>query len=318
MRSPPPASVVFGALSLILLVSVLTSLLLGLPDENSRFVLIELRLPRVLLGLLVGSTLGLVGASFQTLFQNPLATPSTLGTTAGASLGAMAALAFGWQGAGLLTAAALFAFVGALLASALIVSLASSGRASLEQILLGGIAITLGAGALSQALHIALDERRLFAVAGWSLGQLPQVGFDKVTAACLPVLLCSVGLLAERRSLSALLLGEDWAQSIGVSTRQVRLKVLIYSCIGVASVVALCGPIAFVGLLVPHLIRPWIKGNASWLLPASLLGGGAFLIFADLLARSVLADRELPVGALTAALGAPALFWILLRKDRHA
>jgi iron complex transport system permease protein len=314
VTSPHRRLTFWGTLFLLGLVSVLFALFVDLPDSGRAFVLQQLRLPRVLLGFLVGATLGMVGAAFQTLFQNPLATPSTLGTTAGASLGAMAALAFGWQGLGLLTAATVFAFVGALVASSIIVSLSSSGRLGLSEILLAGIAITLGAGALSQALYVVLDERRLFAVAGWSLGQLPQVGFEKLQAALVPVLVCGLGLLRQRRSLAALLLGEDWAQSVGVATRRVRRDVLIFSCLGVATVVALCGPIAFVGLLVPHLVRPWTRGNSQALLPASFLVGGTFLVLCDLLARSLLPDRELPVGALTAALGAPALLWILLRE----
>jgi iron complex transport system permease protein len=302
----------------VLGVSATLQLYVDLPASTSdgarSFVLVELRAPRLLIGFLVGSTLGLVGAAFQGLFRNPLATPSTLGTTAGAALGALFALSFGLEGAGVLPAATVFAFLGALGASALVLSIARSARARVEEILLAGIAVTLGTGAISQGLHAISDEGALFAAAQWSLGQLPQVGYDRVLLVCGPALLSAGAILSQARSLSALALGEDWARSVGVETKRVQMVLLLGGCLGVGATVALCGPIAFVGLIVPHLVRLSLGPNQGQLLPLSWLTGGAFLIFCDLLARQLLPHQELPVGVLTAALGAPALFLLILRR----
>jgi len=285
----------------------------GFQSEASRsFVLFELRLPRLLIGFIVGAVLGLVGAAFQTLFQNPLATPSTVGTTAGATLGALVALVFGLRGEGMLPAVSLFAFLGALLTS---LSVARSQRARVEEILLAGIAITLATGAISQGLHSIAQAEQLFAAAQWSLGQLPQVGYERTLLLLAPALLCVFMILSQGRGLQALSLGEDWARSVGVETTRVRTLVILGGCLGVGTAVALCGPIAFVGLLVPHLVRRTLGEAQTGLLPLSALAGGTFLCLCDALARFSIPDHELPVGVLTASLGAPALFLLILRRN---
>ncbi len=278
------------------------------------FVIYQLRVPRLLIGFLIGSTLSLVGAAFQTLFRNPLATPSTVGTTAGAALGALLSLVFGLRGSALLPAATAFAFLGACGASFLVLSVAARSRARVEDILLAGIAVTLGTGALSQGLHAIADANALFAAAQWSLGQLPQVGYDRVLLVLFPALACAFAVLSQRRALLALSLGEEWARTVGVQTGRVRRVVLVGGCLGVAACVALAGPIAFVGLLVPHLIRLIVAGDRPSFFALSWLGGGAFLVLCDALARLLFIDRELPVGVLTAGLGAPTLFFLVLRK----
>lgn len=303
---------------LLLALSGAAQLFFGLPEGSSQevrqFVLLQLRLPRLLIGFCVGATLSVVGAAFQTLFRNPLATPSTVGTTAGAALGALLALTLGFRGAGAIPAATLFAFLGALGASSLVLTIATNARARMEEILLAGIAVTLGAGALAQGLHAIADAEALFAAAQWSLGQLPQVGYDRVALLLVPSAVCAVAILTQRRSLAALALGEDWAQSVGVETGRVRLVLLVGGCLGVGASVALCGPIAFVGLLVPHVVRLMLGSDPSRLLALSWIAGGAFLVFSDLLARDLIPDRELPVGVLTASLGSPALFLLILKR----
>lgn len=315
---------VLGFCLFALLVGASAQLLLGpvnmasgeIPQASRDFVFYQLRLPRLLIGFLIGSTLSLVGAAFQTLFQNPLATPSTLGTTAGAALGALLSLVLGLRGTALLPAATVFAFVGASAASFLVLSVATRRRARMEDILLAGIAVTLGTGAISQGLHAVADAGTLFAAAQWSLGQLPQVGYDRVLLLFLPALICAAAVLSQSRALVALSLGEEWARSVGVSTTRVRYIVLLASCLGVGASVALAGPIAFVGLLVPHLVRLGISGDRPSFLALSWFAGGSFLVVSDAIARLLLVDRELPVGVLTAGLGAPALFILVLRK-RH-
>jgi ABC-type Fe3+-siderophore transport system permease subunit len=316
MRTLSPALRAAALVVLAGLVSAI-SLVFRLPEEAKSFVLWELRAPRVVLGLLAGSQLALVGAAYQTLFRNPLAESSTLGTTAGAALGALLSLTLDLEGFGSFAATSVFSFVGAVAASFLVLRIAASSRARLEEVLLAGIAVTLAASALAQTAQALTDPNRLFSATMWSLGQLPQVGFERVTYGLVPLLAATVVLLRNRRGLSAMLLGEQWARSLGVATRRVRLEVLLASCLSVSVVVALCGPIAFVGLIVPQLARPLVRGDASGLLSVSALLGASFLTLSDLCARSFLPDRELPVGALTAALGAPLLLWIIARGPRR-
>lgn len=312
----PSASVRFGLLALGALGVGALSLFHHLPEGATSFVLWQLRAPRVLVGVLAGSQLALVGAAYQTLFRNPLAEAGTLGTTAGAALGALLSLSLNLSGLGSFAATSVFSFVGAVLASLLLIRVAVSARARLEEVLLAGIAITLATSAVAQTVQAMTDADRLFSATMWALGQLPQVGFDRALYGAVPLALSTVLLLRRRRALSAMLLGEEWARSVGVPTQRVRLEVLLASCLSVSVVVALSGPIAFVGLIVPHLARPLVRGDANALLPASALLGASFLTLSDLCARSVLPDRELPVGALTAALGAPLLLWIIARRPR--
>lgn len=304
-----------------LLLTGTLSLLWELPADDLElrsFIFWQLRVPRTLLGFFTGSTLALVGACFQTLFQNPLATPSTVGTTAGATLGALLALFLGGSSVWFFPAVTFFAFLGALLASLLVLGVAWRNTTRMEEILLAGIAISLATGAISQALHALSDAPTLFASAQWSLGQLPQVGYERVLSALLPCSLCALFLFFRSRALAVLALGEEWAHSMGVPSRRVRLEVLTASAIGVGAVVALVGPIAFVGLLVPHLMRRLFAPSLRALLPLSWLAGGIYLLLCDLFARTLFAPRELPVGVLTAALGAPTLFFLVFKKKSPA
>jgi iron complex transport system permease protein len=286
--------------------------------ETREFVFFELRLPRLLVGALVGATLSISGAAFQAVFNNALATPSTVGTTAGATLGALLALSLdvggGVLGVSLLTASA---FAGALVTTLLVSGLAASGRLSKNDVLLAGIAVTLAASALASGVQFASDARALVAAAQWSLGQLPQVGYRGVFLIGPFAITTLVGLLALGRPLQNLALGEDLAQAQGVNVTRLRFLVLLLASLGVAACVAWCGPIAFVGLIVPHLVRLLVGPNLRSLLPLSFLGGAAFLVLCDALARVALPGRELPVGVITAALGAPALVFLVSRSRRE-
>jgi iron complex transport system permease protein len=282
------------------------------------FVFYELRLPRLLVGALVGATLSISGAAFQAVFNNALATPSTVGTTAGATLGALLALAFdvgsGVFGVSLLTASA---FGGALVTTLTVSGLAASGRLSKNDVLLAGIAVTLAAGALASGVQFASDARALVAAAQWSLGQLPQVGYRGVLLLAPFAGVTLIGLLALARPLQSLALGEELAQAQGVHVARLRFLVLLVASLGVAACVAWCGPIAFVGLIVPHIVRLLAGPSLRSLLPLSFLGGAAFLVICDALARIALPGRELPVGVVTAALGAPTLVFLVSRARRE-
>lgn len=283
--------------------------------ETRDFVLWQLRVPRVLVGALVGSTLGLVGAVYQALFDNPLATPSTTGTTAGAALGALAALVLlpdaRVAGSGVV---ALSAFVGASLANAAVAALAAGGRARIEDVLLAGVGLTLGASALTTGLQVQADMAATFKAVRWSLGSLGQVGYDGV-AWLLPVVVLTQGILfGHLRALEVLVGGEARAHSQGVDVVRTRTALLGAGALGVGACVAWAGPIAFVGLVVPHLVRLGVGARRRVLLPLSSLVGASFLVGCDAAARTLLGGRELPVGVLTAALGAPLLVFLVVRR----
>ena len=279
----------------------------------------KLRVPRLLMGILVGGTLSTVGATYQLVFQNPLATPSTIGTTAGAVLGVLFVLVIGVPASGEhLPVVVLAAFAGALLASLAVAALAASGRARMHDVLLGGIAVSLAAGALSTGLQYAADMQARFAATQWSLGYLPQVGYRGVLFVApfaATTWLTSFGLV---RGLTALASGEDLARAQGVDVPRLRVLTLGVGALGVAACVAWCGPIAFVGLLVPHLVRLLIGHAPRVLVPASAAAGAVFLVVCDTAARLLWPGRELPVGVVTAALGAPALLVLLSRRHRSA
>ncbi len=309
------------------LLFVLASLLLAVGSlwvgpsvegPTGQFVLYQLRLPRLLVGALVGATLSISGAAFQAVFNSALATPSTVGTTAGATLGALLALAFdlggGVLGVSLLTAAA---FGGALLTTLTVAGLGASGRLSKNDILLAGIAVTLAAGALATGIQYASDARALVAAAQWSLGQLPQVGYRGVLLLAPFAAVTGALLLALGRPLSNLALGDDLARVQGVNVPRLRFWVLLGASLGVAACVAWCGPIAFVGLIVPHVVRLLVGPSLRTLLPLSFFGGATFLVLCDALARVLLPGRELPVGVVTAALGAPTLVFLVSRPRRE-
>ncbi|HWA76885.1 MAG TPA: iron ABC transporter permease [Polyangiaceae bacterium] len=288
-----------------------------LAGPHAEFIFLELRVPRLLVGMLAGSALALAGACFQIIFNNPLATPSTVGTLAGATLGALFALTLGLDSElGGLPLTTFAAFVGALGTSFAVAGIASSGRARMSDVLLAGIAVSLAASAIATGIQYAADTRAMFAASRWSLGQLPQVGYRGVVVLTPFVAVSTIVLLAQGRALGSFALGEEVAHAQGVNVRRLRLVVLIAASLSVAAIVAWCGPIAFVGLIVPHFVRLALGPQIRALLPLSAIVGAAFLTLCDALARSLLPGRELPVGVLTAALGAPALIALIARARR--
>jgi iron complex transport system permease protein len=299
-------------------VAIAVSPWLGPPLDgpSAGFVWWSLRAPRVALGVLVGGGLALTGAAFQLVLENPLATPSTVGTTAGASLGALAVLVL-WPGAAVgAPLVALGAFAGAVAVSLAIAALASLARLRPEERLLAGVAVGLAAGAVTTGLQLQADAAATIASVRWSLGSLSTVGFAAPLRLLPLSLVGGAVLLGHLRALQAIAGGVDRAATQGVAVTRVRVAVLIAGSLVVAGCVATTGPIAFVGLVVPHLVRGLVPGGPRTLLPLSLVAGAAFLPLADGLARVVLPHRDLPVGVITAALGAPALVFLMLRRRR--
>ncbi len=286
-------------------------------NETARLVLLELRLPRVLLGLLAGGALAMAGLALQTLFRNPLAEPYTLGVSSGAALGAVLAVQLEVVSRAGLPAVALAAFLGAAAVAGLILGLAA-GRFGLEtsNLLLAGVAVSLSCSALIFFVQYLADYTKTFRMVRWAMGGMAVVGYREVLWLAPWVLVGALALVARRWDLDVLLAGEELAASRGVDLRRLRLTVLGAASAMTAALVAVAGPIGFVGLIVPHLLKRALGHDHLLLLPACLLGGGAFLTLADLAARTVMAPAELPVGVVTALLGGP-FFLVLLLRDRR-
>lgn len=289
----------------------------SLRDEAGSFIFWQLRVPRVLMALVVGAMFSLVGAVYQTIFFNPLAAPSTVGTSAGATLGALVAIVFG-AGTSVLgvSMVTLSAFLGAVAASLVVALVAASGRARVNDIILAGIACSLAAGALSSGLQYSADASATVAAVRWSLGHLPQVGYRGLGFLLPLVAIASAVLLGLTRSLEALHAGDEIAHSRGVNVTLVRAAVICFGSLGVAACVAWCGPIPFIELIVPHFVRLTVGVSRRVLLPMSMVVGGAFLVLCDTAARTVVPGREIPVGVITAALGAPMLIVLIARQAR--
>ena len=272
----------------------------------------ELRLPRVITALIVGTGLAVAGATFQGLLRNPLADPYVLGTASGAALGAAIGVLVPVQvavlGFGLVN---LLAFAGALLAVAVVYRLSGGGRGSLTSVLLTGYAVgSLLAAGLAMAMYLAGSNiRQIFF---YLLGSFAQSSWPQLLIALPIIVIGSALIMVRARSLNGLLLGDEAALHLGLDVRRERMILLGLASLITAAAVALAGLIGFVGLVVPHVVRLVVGPNARLVLPLSALFGASFLILADLVARI---PGELPVGVITAIVGAP-VFVVLLRRFR--
>lgn len=287
-----------------------------MPPDARDFILWQLRIPRTLMALVVGGTLSLVGAVYQSLFSNPLAAPSTIGTTAGATLGALVAIVLGARtalwGLPLITGAA---FAGALGVSLLVAAIAAGRNVRMNDLVLAGIAFSMAAGAISTGVQFSADSAELLTAMRWTMGHLPQVGYQNIVM-LLPIAAVSVvGLLTLTRALEVFISGEEHAESQGVNVRAVRMASIGLGALGVAGCVAWCGPIAFVELIVPHIVRRVLGVSRRVLLPCSVVVGASFLVLCDAVARILFPGKETPVGLVTAALGTPLLIYLVARKS---
>lgn len=288
------------------------------------------RLPGLMVAALVGAALACAGAAMQGLFRNPLADPGIIGVSAGASFGVVlvitqtAAIGDLWllnRGplADGLWRMPIAAFVGALIA-ALVVYLLSlqQGRTNLAALLLAGVALNSVLGALTSVLLLrSADASAMRSVLSWVVGSLEGRGWDYFRVAVGPIVAAAALLLLYSRELNLLTIGEESAQSLGVNVPRVRLVLLALSSLLTAAAVSVAGTIAFVGLVVPHILRLIIGPDHRVLLPASLIGGAAFLVFADAVARSIIAPEQLPVGTVTALVGGPFFLFLLWRNRRR-
>jgi len=281
----------------------------------------QLRLPRVLLALLAGGTLALSGLGFQTVFRNPLAEPYTLGVAGGAALGAVAAIQLTGPDAPAILASggvAAASFLGAVGATALVVGLASrrQGMMDTPTLLLAGIAVSLSCSAFILFLQYLADATKTFRMVRWMMGGVAVVGYGEVLWLAPWALGLALLLAFHRWDLNLLLTGEETAASRGVDLARLRLLLLGGTSLAIGALVAVAGPIGFVGLIVPHILRRLVGHDHLHLVPACWLGGGVFLALSDLAARTVMAPAELPVGILTALTGGPFFLWLLLTRRR--
>ena len=287
----------------------------GGADDPLRIVVWELRLPRVVLGALVGAGLGLAGAAMQGFLRNPLAEPGVLGVSSGASLGAVAVFYSG-AAATLPWLLPTGAIAGAAVAAALLVTLA--GRdASLTALVLAGMGLNALFGALTTlALNLSPNPFATMDVLFWLMGSLSERSWTHVQLALPFVALGGACLLATGPALRALSLGEDTARSLGVDLRRTRWLLVAGTALVVGGSAAVAGAIGFVGLLVPHVLRPLVRADPWRLLAASAAGGAIFLPLADLVVRALKTGPELRLGVVTALAGAP-FFLLLLVKERR-
>ena len=303
---------------LALLLSSVLALKLGAVDTASAsFELIrELRLPRVVLAIAVGAGLALAGTVLQALFANPLCEPYTLGISSGSALGAVLALGTPLEGGS--SGVALPAFLGAGLFAAILLLIARRSGSRGLTLLLAGVMLSL-VGSSLVALWMALsDPEGVHAATFWLMGDLSRSRLAGAVAILGFILLCFVPILRSSRELDALMLGEDQAEAVGLDVARSRKKLLLLSSLIVGACVSAAGMIGFVGLVVPHFVRRSTGGMHGRTLPLAALWGAAVLVLADMTARTLAAPVELPVGVVTALVGAPLFVWILIARRGSA
>lgn len=310
----------FGiGLIVLLLIVLATAVLLGSEklaffelDENQRAILFDVRLPRVLLGGAVGASLALAGASLQSLLRNPLAEPYLLGVSNGAALGTMLAFVFfansDW-------ARPVLAIVGAGLATLTVYRMAKSRAGmNVERLVLAGVIVTTFLSSILVLLTTLLDAAKLRSFTFWLLGDLSQATQNGFYTTLICAIAGTIILSSQARALNLMMIGERDAFDFGVETNKVRLIVFTTAAALVGVSVAASGSVGYVGLIVPHLIRLTVGSDNRFVIPFSALAGAIFVVAADTVARTAIAPRELPVGAITALIGAP-LFIYLLRRS---
>lgn len=305
---------------------VLQILLFGW-QENAQFsvqervVVLDLRLPRILLAMLVGAGLAVTGAVFQGLFRNPLADPGLIGVSSGAACGAVLVIVLGAQLAPQFMlmanqyAVPLGAFFGSLVATFAVYTIASArGNTDTALLLLAGIAISALCMAVTGICIYVADDNQLRTLTFWTMGSLAGVHWQElllvggIMAAALTI------LLRMGRTLDALAMGEAVAQHLGLPVERIKRRIVLLTALLVGCAVSVSGLIGFVGLVVPHLVRLALGPQHRWLLPLSALGGALLLLVADTVARNLVAPAEVPIGLITALIGAPFFIWLLLSR----
>ncbi len=286
-------------------------------DKRADDIVWQIRMPRVVLGVLVGSMLSVAGSAYQGVFRNPLADPYLLGAGAGAGLGATIAIVYGPSTSGwFIDPLPLAAFIGAVAGVALAYLMGytvRSGRTAVT-LILAGVAVA----AFLTAIQTFLQQKEsdtLREVYGWILGSLTTAGWSEVRLVLPYVVVCSGVLVAFRRLLDVMSVGDSEASTLGLHPARVRLLLIGFATLGTAAVVAVSGLIGFVGIIVPHTVRLMTSASYRVIVPLSLLVGGSFLVLADIVARTAQSPVEIPIGVVTAFVGAP-FFAVVLRRSK--
>jgi iron complex transport system permease protein len=318
-RAEPNAALLLGMLAAGAAVAFVLSLAIGpvglgrgLPGEAGALIFREIRLPRAVLGALVGASLGVSGAALQGYLRNPLAEPSLVGVSGGAALGAVLTIHLGLSAAFALTLP-LGALLGAAVAMLAVVALAGNHGGPVTLILAGLAVSSIATALVSLALNVSQNPFATVEMVFWLMGSLADRSLPQVWLAA-PFMLAGIALLLLLgRALDALTLGEDAARSLGIDVGRTRAMVVTGTALSVGAATAVTGIIGFVGLIVPHALRPFTGHRPGLLLPASMLGGAIMLLLADVGLRLVQPWVELRIGVLTALLGAPFFVWLVLK-----
>jgi iron complex transport system permease protein len=292
-------------------------------DATNVIVLETIRLPRILMTLLIGASLGISGASLQGLFRNPLVEPSLIGVSGGSAAAVVGVIVFG----GVLSQnlptllynslTPIVAFAGGLIATLIVLKLSyQAGRTNMAVLVLIGVAMNALTGAIIGLAIFYADENQLRTFTFWTLGDLGGATWDKLYIAAPLLIVSCVVLSLYFRSLNALALGEAEAYHMGVDVERVKRILIFFSALAVGVSVSLSGIIGFIGLVVPHLVRVCFQPDHKLVLPASIFGGASLLLVADLIARTVVAPAELPIGVVTALIGAPFFIALLLKAKQ--
>jgi cobalamin transport system permease protein len=300
--------------------TILISPMLGLDVQVSadiqQKIMSEIRIPRVLFAFVAGSGLALCGMVFQAMFHNPLATPFTLGVASGASLGAAIYVSLGLSFSFLgINGTSFAAFSGALLAISIVYSISRFRQGfSTETLLLTGVAISFFFSSLILFTQYLSNVTDSFRILRWLMGELSIIGYRDLMQLLPFVTFCTAVILWLGRELNLLMAGDDIAISRGVAVKQIRYILFFTTSLCVGAIVALCGPIGFIGMMVPHICRLIIGTDHRWLTPATLMFGGGFLVVCDTISRLIIAPAEIPVGVITTLLGGPFFLWLLIRS----
>ncbi|MCM3584939.1 iron ABC transporter permease [Mesobacillus maritimus] len=276
----------------------------------------EIRFPRIVLAAIVGAALSISGAAIQALVKNSIADPYILGVSSGASVGATSVILFGAFGALGVYALSFAAFLGAILSVLIVFFLARvNGRTSVIRLLLAGIAVSMVLSAITNfILMMSKQQGGIQAVMHWMLGSLAGAKWSNLGIPFFTLLLVFILLFSHYRQLNALLLGEETAATLGISLDGFRIFIILFVSLLTGVVVAVSGSIGFVGLIVPHIVRMMVGSNYKLVLPVSALIGAIFLVWADLVARTVISPEEMPIGIITAICGSPFFIWMLRRR----
>lgn len=283
-------------------------------DSMLNTIIWQIRFPRVLMAVLVGATLSLGGLVFQALLRNPLAEPYILGISGGSAIGAIIAILAGLS---LFPGVSLLAFSGSIIILILILAM-SSGQSILKKdsLLLSGVIINAFCAAVIMFLISMAHDTKIHNIMFWLMGDLSMIEMRHVGYLALILLPCFAIIFIFSNSMNLMLLGKEMAQSMGVNIKAVTITLLITTSLMVSATVANCGLLGFVGLVMPHLLRLTFGSDHRILVPACILAGGSYMVICDLLARSIPQQGEMPVGVITAMIGAPLFIYLLKRSAR--